>query len=111
MNNRLEFITFLRGIAALFVCLDHGFLSIVSRNIESSGAVIARFFGAFSVNIFFIISGFVILLSLKKYNFKTFLVNRIFRLYPLIVIVIPISILVRSLLSVYNQGLSFEIFY
>ena len=69
MNNRLEFITFFRGIAALFVCLDHGFLSIVSKSLETNGAIVARFLGAFSVNIFFIISGFVILLSLEKYNF------------------------------------------
>jgi hypothetical protein len=51
MNKRLEFITFFRGIAALFVCLDHGCIFIVSNSLETNGAIIARFLGAFSVHI------------------------------------------------------------
>lgn len=66
-DNHYDSIQALRGIAALFVVLEHiRFLNC----------------GAFGVDIFFIISGFMIMFSTHR-NSKHFLIKRIVRIVPL----------------------------
>lgn len=65
-------INLLRGIACLLVIIDHMFFTTKYFNI-----------GAFGVGIFFLVSGFVIPISLKSSDTPLkFLIRRGFRLYP-----------------------------
>ena len=83
-QTRLENIDLLRAIAALTVCFAHfNALHMMGDGLLSDFC----FHGYLGVDIFFVISGFVIPLSLlhTKYkigDLKTFLVSRFLRLYP-----------------------------
>lgn len=73
-KKRLIWLDSLRGIAAIFVVILHNLLESVT-------------FGYFDIGkiggaIFFLISGFVIPISLYKKSIKQFIVGRFFRLYP-----------------------------
>lgn len=79
---RLEVLDFLRFIAASSVILQH-ILENISPSFRSFCTEYFQF-GIFGVCIFFLISGFIIPVSLEKHqSVKTFWINRIFRLYPL----------------------------
>jgi peptidoglycan/LPS O-acetylase OafA/YrhL len=74
----------LRGLSALAVCWFHfsGNRLVSSESIRESGA-----YGWLGVEIFFVVSGFVIPFTLQRSgyrlnNYKTFLLKRIARLYP-----------------------------
>lgn len=82
---RLESLNSLRGIAALLVAIDHSILLTNSPPVDSLLFYIATFMGAFGVGAFFLLSGFVIFLSLEKTPPLQFLIQRIFRLYPVII--------------------------
>lgn len=74
MNNRLLELDALRGLAAIMVVLFHLFLN--------SGYSFFNF-GVTGVNLFFLISGFVIFLTLSKItNWQSFVISRFTRLYP-----------------------------
>ena len=86
MKERLYHIDLLRFIAAIYVLIHHyGFrghikddLSIISfPEIESMSK-----YGYLGVDLFFMISGFVILLTALKSNLIDFCISRISRLYP-----------------------------
>ncbi len=86
-KQRLVGIDGLRGMAAISVMLFH-------YSINNSGEKLGFTFGygVTGVQLFFIISGFVILLSLKKVkNSKQFLINRFSRLYPIFWICVLIT--------------------
>lgn len=82
MKNRLFFIDILRGVAACMVIIQHLF---ESRSIWFHGFS-SHYFqaGVFGVSLFFIISGFVITLSIEKaQSLFGFWIKRFFRIYPL----------------------------
>jgi len=101
---RVEFANALRGLAALSVVVSHydsfffgsaNFLGaiantpppvrVASRALDSWQAFLSAFpfsGGEFGVGLFFLISGFVIPISLQKYNWRGFLIGRILRIYP-----------------------------
>lgn len=66
-------IQYMRGIASLLVVFAHYPLPYLEN-----------FSGAFGVDIFFVISGFIIALSIGKYEERPdkFIINRLFRIYP-----------------------------
>lgn len=95
-RNRLDWIDTLRGIAVLFVFGLHSMLD-AQRHAAATGAVVRGLdlyatltfgwldFGKIGVGIFFIVSGFLIPVTLDKPSssaMQRFLVNRVFRLYP-----------------------------
>lgn len=89
---RLYFVDNIRGIAAILVLLSHTFEYFLD--------FWPKFYfenynlGMIGVSAFFIISGFLIPLSLEKYeSIKLFIVNRFFRIYPLYIFIFIISIL------------------
>ena len=99
MNDRLDSLNYLRGIAAIIVLWAHFTLpplqfldcNIYSYNnfLRSSSEFLNKikiFNGAIGVYIFFLISGFVISMSLNKIDVKTFIIRRIFRIYPVYII-------------------------
>lgn len=78
-------IQYLRGIAAILVVLYHarGALDFSFGNIPNVGDFLFAH-GYFGVDLFFIISGFVIVLSTQNdTSITSFLLKRIFRVYPL----------------------------
>jgi peptidoglycan/LPS O-acetylase OafA/YrhL len=75
-SNRISELDALRGFAALFVVLFH-------FTIESPYSRGACRFGVTGVDLFFMISGFVIFMTLNKCEHgKDFIISRITRLYP-----------------------------
>lgn len=115
-NKHVFIIDSLRGVAALMVCFYHfayansAFLS--DENILKS---ISKY-GFLGVEIFFVISGFIICysLSLSSYTYSktlTFFKKRITRLEPpyLVSILLALSLGYLSTLSSYYKGIPFEI--
>jgi peptidoglycan/LPS O-acetylase OafA/YrhL len=81
-QERLTFLDFLRGIAALAVCFEHAGYRLWPHFRELTHTYFS--FGKFGVTAFFLTSGFVIPYSLERANsLGRFWVSRFFRLYPL----------------------------
>jgi len=81
-NGRLEFLDCLRGIAAFAVLIEHGGYSFVPAFRDFTHGLFS--FGKFGLTAFFLVSGFVIPLSIERGSgLRRFWVQRFFRLYPL----------------------------
>lgn len=79
---RLEFLDGLRAIAALAVLFEHGGYRFVRGFAEMTHTFFS--FGKFGLTCFFLVSGFVIPLSLEgRPGLRRFWTLRLFRLYPL----------------------------
>jgi peptidoglycan/LPS O-acetylase OafA/YrhL len=86
---RLHFLDGLRGIAALAVLVAHG----GERMSETVDGVLSHGLqlGQMAVALFFMISGFVIPLTLERRGPVSFWVSRVFRLYPLYLLVLVVA--------------------
>ena len=84
--NKQQGIQVLRGVAALFVMFAHlkFNLGIPAENTANTRWLAANI-GAIGVDIFFVISGFVIAMTAAKLgdNWRAFLAHRIARIVPL----------------------------
>lgn len=79
---RLEFLDFMRAIAALAVLAEHGGYHFVRGFAIVTHTIFS--FGKFGITAFFLVSGFIIPLSLERRPELTrFWLLRFFRLYPL----------------------------
>jgi peptidoglycan/LPS O-acetylase OafA/YrhL len=86
----------LRGLAAILVVFFH---CILSAELWSS----VFLFGTTGVDLFFIISGFVILLSIEKASSaRQFIINRFIRLYPTYWTVVSITFLLIVIEYLFN---------
>lgn len=97
-NFQIPIINNLRGIAALLVCLFH-FVFSTKNYITNQQILDVFYFGQYGVQLFFIISGIVIPLSLLKSNytllkFPTFFLKRIIRIEPPYLVALAIAILI-----------------
>lgn len=83
-SGRFEEIDVLRGLAAMCVVLSHYSWHCVKSFQEAPfGFDLHTIFGFYAVQLFFIISGFVISLTLEKSNnWRDFAFSRLSRLYP-----------------------------
>jgi peptidoglycan/LPS O-acetylase OafA/YrhL len=81
--SRVVILDCLRFVAAAAVFLQH---SLEQRG-ELGGQVVGYLSpGVFGVALFFLISGFIIpMASERSFNLKTFVIRRIFRIYPLVI--------------------------
>lgn len=82
-------IQYLRGIAALFVVLFHMKWMLNNVYVEKNLGDIFFISGNFGVDLFFVISGFVICLSTERetlHSVKEFFIRRFFRIYPLLLL-------------------------
>jgi peptidoglycan/LPS O-acetylase OafA/YrhL len=111
VNNRISSIDMLRGIAALMVCIYH--ITNGNRNYLPEGYWLKRIgsYGWAGVEIFFVISGFVIPWSLYVGNYtykgwRHFLLKRITRIDPpyLVTIILILFLNYVSTLSPYFKG-------
>lgn len=83
-HNKLEFIQALRGFAAISFVICHLRDLFIGTSLESS-AMHWMLPGAYGVDLFFIISGFIITLTsynYKKQDGKKFILKRIIRIWP-----------------------------
>ena len=81
-SGRLEFLDFMRGIAALAVLVEHGGYHFIRGFAFLTHSLFS--FGKFGITLFFLVSGFLIPLGLdRRPELRRFWVLRFFRLYPL----------------------------
>ena len=97
-NFQIPIINNLRGIAALSVCLFH-FVFSTKNYVTHQPTLDVFYFGQYGVQLFFIISGIVIPLSLLKSNytllkFPKFFLKRIIRIEPPYIVAVAIAILI-----------------
>lgn len=107
----LHSIDLLRGLAALYVVIYHFVLGSNLRFVESHMLREFASYGHLGVQVFFVISGFVIPYSMfvSNYeikNFKLFMAKRLLRLEPpyLISVLLSIALIYISTLSPYYRG-------
>ncbi|WP_158894995.1 MULTISPECIES: acyltransferase [unclassified Pseudomonas] len=94
-----------RGVAAVLVAFAHYFISVYKFPSESPLGFFSSFIGSYAVGLFFITSGFVVASSAHKSYASDFFVRRIFRLYPIAIVVVAIRMLVEfDLGNVRNLG-------
>lgn len=79
-RQRLGFLDALRGLAALAVVVQHGGERVSAGFREVTGSAVQL--GQLGVLAFFLVSGFVIPLSLERGGLRRFAVTRVARLYP-----------------------------
>ena len=116
---RIKSLDSIRGIAAFIVLLGHCYISSQALQDDINTAIIGlelpfkylvKFFvkfitaGRSGVILFFVLSGFVLTLSLlrKKQTYKEYLLSRFFRLYPVLFISIIISYISHIIIG-YNS--------
>jgi exopolysaccharide production protein ExoZ len=84
LDKKYNLIQILRGFAAIFVLLYHATRHYQEKNLVFLNNIFQN--GYFGVDIFFVLSGFVIYYSSQKYlennNYLEFLKKRIVRIYP-----------------------------
>ena len=109
--NRLHGLDFLRGWAAVLVVISHYCGAFWTAG-EFAGYKVSLmphsfisqydfFIGQLGVGIFFILSGFVITMSLTRYSGIGFLVNRMLRIYP--VYIVALSLTLISMCYIYDH--------
>lgn len=89
MNQRINFLDGLRGLAILLVIFYHAYTrwSLVLPYGDRFASFVVFKYGFLGVQLFFLISGFVILMSLEKSdNFFKFIYKRWLRLFPTMLI-------------------------
>ncbi len=92
-QNRLLFIDSIRGIAAVLVLFQHSYEYFFREHVQEIGHSIFHF-GQAGVVAFFLVSGFIIPFSLERSSTLTsFFIHRIFRIYPLYLVVLLINLL------------------
>ncbi len=96
-GNRYQELDALRGIAALIVVFFHYTLHRPEANLGFR-------FGVTGVDLFFVISGFVIYMSLNKVNTSVeFIINRTSRLYPTYWACVTFTFTLILIRSIYNS--------
>lgn len=127
IKKKLNNIDFIRSVAVLFVFFSH----IISKY-PTSGSYHVQTLGILGVVIFFTLTTFVLMISLKRVNYnKIYIINykfyieRIFRIYPLSILIVCIYSAIKFyleesfnlslflsnifLIQVLNQSLSFPV--
>ncbi|EAP9958927.1 TPA: acyltransferase family protein, partial [Salmonella enterica subsp. enterica serovar Infantis] len=95
-NKRLNGIQFLRGFAVLAVVLGHNRGTMYDNIVAGSFIDYITSNAIFGVEVFFVISGFIISHSTQSIKFSSFaeslsfLIKRFFRIYPLYLMVLAL---------------------
>lgn len=96
--DRLIFLDFLRGVAALYVSLFHLFVTIFNDSQLPGWLIKFNIFGHSGVTLFFLISGFSLSLTMKRHlgspsPLTSFFISRSFRLLPFFYFMLALSVL------------------
>jgi len=105
---RIDTLDGARGLAALIVCLGHFFIDVAGAPRDGWGFYAASFTGSASVGLFFILSGFVIPANLERVSYRTFIIRRLLRIYPVVIVaaLVKFAILLHySALSLNEEAL------
>jgi peptidoglycan/LPS O-acetylase OafA/YrhL len=91
----------LRGIASLMVFCAHILSGTAEHVYQANYAYVAAIqkpwhFGTYGVDLFFVLSGFVILPSVMHYSTKEFAIRRFLRLYPLFFVLSIIFVILNG---------------
>ncbi|MDX9960458.1 MAG: acyltransferase [Aliarcobacter sp.] len=106
---RLEALDSLRGIAALLVVIYHYSTRYYQIYSQSNHINFTLEFGKLGVNMFFVISGFVIFMSLLKVEKPLdFIVTRFIRLYPIFWIAVIFTFLATHVFTLENRSVEFK---
>lgn len=100
MKERFRELDGLRGIAAFAVVLSHFTGGYDARYPEDTHAFYDVWWGAFGVSLFFMISGFVILMTAQAGDARRFAISRFSRLYPAYWVALAIAVLIGALFRV-----------
>lgn len=101
MRSRFRELDGLRGLAALGVVLHHFAGGYQSRYPDAPPPVIEADWGAYGVQLFFFISGFVILMSAGRARRPVdFAISRVSRLYPVYWIAVTLAIVLTVIFRV-----------
>lgn len=105
---RIKELDAFRGIAATVVMIYH-FTTIYERCYTNDSAIFSMDYGWLGVPFFFILSGFVITLTVEKCkSAKEFLLKRFLRLYPTYWICLTVTLLVVYLSKLYLKYEGFD---
>jgi peptidoglycan/LPS O-acetylase OafA/YrhL len=80
-KGRIEFIDAIRGIASLIVVLEHGLQAWLPGYFAWSNAWVS--FGRIGIVAFFMVSGYVVGVTLSRQTVRVFAIRRFWRLYPI----------------------------
>lgn len=115
-KRKIHSIQFLRFVAASLVVLFHAHLAISSRLLPSPADDYELYlfgFGAVGVHIFFVISGYIMVLtnsqSGKRFDAPRFFKKRIIRIYPIYWLLAALYILVNSIIGVSYDFSAYEL--
>lgn len=99
--DKIRSIHYLRGIAALLVVCFHLRVDINGVYAQSNLGNLLFDGGASGVDLFFIISGFIITMSADKNNesFTNFAIKRIFRIYPVFISMLILFVVINNYYS------------
>jgi peptidoglycan/LPS O-acetylase OafA/YrhL len=104
-DNRLRELDALRGLAAIAVVFFH-------YSMDHAETTFLFRFGATGVDLFFMISGFVILMSLEKIRSgKDFIINRFARLYPTYWASVTFTLIALYVFKSIEHGQEFDIYW
>ncbi|WP_293264287.1 acyltransferase [Neptunomonas sp.] len=108
-NNRFEELDVFRGLAALSVVLFHYTTRYDQVYQHTTPAAFSVPWGHLGVQFFFIISGFVIFMTLEKcHSWKDFSVSRLSRLYPAYWAAVLLTFTIGYLFPLPDQNLTFS---
>lgn len=98
----------LRGIASLMVFWAHLLSGTAEHIYTNDKAFFAAtrapwHFGTYGVELFFVLSGFVILPSVRRYTVQQFAIRRFLRLYPLFFVLSVIFVVLNALTDSYPR--------
>lgn len=99
IKNKIESLIFLRAIAVLLVCFCHFAKPLSAGYVYSPIFLWINDYGKYGVEMFFVISGFVIPFSLERANYQikdyfTFLWKRVIRLHPAYLVAIALTLII-----------------
>lgn len=97
--------TIIRLIAALLVIYGHSYPIVGSGHPDLILQLLqSRFAGAVAVDVFFVISGFLICASWQRNSFSQFVAARIFRIYPALIVCVSLCVFVLGLVLTEDQS-------
>lgn len=112
---RIDYLDLLRVVAISAVIAFHYLFSAIARgrtpSVEFSPVADWARYGYFGVELFFMISGFVVVTSVSSLSFKQFLTKRFLRLYPMYWISLILIFTISTFGIWGRRGPKAEIFY